>query len=257
MRIFRILILGGTGDSARLIPQLAALPNVELIASLAGRTPKPNIPNVGQVRMGGFGGIDGLVNYLKTEKIDLLLDMTHPFAAQITRNAAIAAQCVGIPRLVFCRPAWEKEAGDRWITAMDHTAAAKLIPEIADRVFLTIGRQELSAFATVVNCWFLMRMITLPSSTILRPPGEILLDQGPFDLEKETELLIQYNIGAIVSKNSGGSAAQAKIVAARHLGLPIIMIPRPELPDGEVVSDLQAIVPWVECQIRSFGSFNA
>ena len=170
MRIFRILILGGTGDSARLIPQLAALPNVELIASLAGRTPKPNIPNVGQVRMGGFGGVDGLVNYLKTEKIDLLLDMTHPFAAQITHNAAIAAQWVGIPRLVFCRPAWEKEVGDRWITAVDHTAAATLIPEIADRVFLTIGRQELSAFATVVNCWFLMRMITLPSITIPRPP---------------------------------------------------------------------------------------
>ena len=260
MPICRILILGGTGDSARLIPQLAALANVELIASLAGRTPKPNIPNVGQVgqvRMGGFGGVDGLVNYLKTEKIDLLLDMTHPFAAQITHNASIAAQCVGIPRLVFCRPAWEKEAGDRWITAVDHMAAAKLIPEIADRVFLTIGRQELSAFATIMNCWFLMRMITLPSSTILRPPGEILLDQGPFDLEKETQLLIQYNIGAIVSKNSGGSAAQAKIIAARNLGLPIIMIPRPELPDGDVVSDLQAIVPWVECQIRSLGVLNA
>ena len=140
--------------------------------------------------------------------------------------------------------------GDRWITAMDHTVAAKLIPEIADRVFLTIGRQELSAFAKVSNCWFLMRMITLPSSTTPRPPGEILLDQGPFDLDKEMQLLIQYNIGAIVSKNSGGTAAQAKIIAARHLGLPIIMIPRPELPNGEVVSDLNAIVPWVQSQIR-------
>ena len=107
MVICRILVLGGTGDSARLIPQLAALPNVELIASLAGRTPKPNIPQVCQVRMGGFGGVDGLVNYLKTEKIGLLLDMTHPFAAQISHNAAIAAESVGIPRLLFCRPAWE------------------------------------------------------------------------------------------------------------------------------------------------------
>ena len=254
MVICRILVLGGTGDSARLIPQLAALPNVELIASLAGRTPKPNIPQVCQVRMGGFGGVDGLVNYLKTEKIGLLLDMTHPFAAQISHNAAIAAESVGIPRLLFCRPAWGEEEGDRWITAMDHQAAASLIPGIADRIFLTIGRQELSAFATVMNCWFLMRMITLPSNTTLRPPGEILLDQGPFDLDKEMQLLIHYNIGAIVSKNSGGTAAQAKIIAARHLGLPIIMIPRPKLPDGEVVSNLEAIVPWVQYQIRSIGN---
>ena len=254
MSICRILILGGTGDSARLIPQLSALPNIELIASLAGRTPKPNIPNVdqvAQVRMGGFGGIEGLVNYLKTEKIDLLLDLTHPFAAQISHNAAIAAESVGIPRVLFCRPAWEEEEGDRWIRAMDHQAAAMLIPEIADRVFLTIGRQELSAFAGVPNCWFLMRMITMPPITMPRPWGKILLDQGPFDLDKEMQLLIQYNIGAIVSKNSGGTAAQAKIIAARHLGLPIIMIPRPELPNGEVVSDLDAIVPWVQSQIRS------
>ena len=251
MVICRILVLGGTGDSARLIPQLAALPNVELIASLAGRTPKPNIPQVCQVRMGGFGGVDGLVNYLKTEKIGLLLDMTHPFAAQISHNAAIAAESVGIPRLLFCRPAWGEEEGDRWIEAMDHRAAAMLIPKITDRVFLTIGRQELSAFAGVPNCWFLMRMITMPPIEMLRPLGEILLDQGPFDLDKEVQLLIQYNIGAIVSKNSGGTAAQAKIVAARNLGLPIIMIPRPKLPNGEVVSDLDTIVPWVQSQIRS------
>ncbi len=253
MRIYRILILGGTGDSARLIPQLVVLPNVEPIASLAGRTPTPNITKVCQTRMGGFGGVDGLVNYLKTEKIDLLLDITHPFAAQISHNAAIAAQRVGIPRLLFCRPAWEKEEGDRWITAVDNNAAARLIPEIADRVFLTIGRQELGAFAEVKDCWFLMRMITPPSITMSRPPGELLLDQGPFNLENETKLLIHHRIGAIVSKNSGGSAAQAKIVAARHLGLPIIMIPRPELPDGEVISDLQAVIPWMQRQLRSIG----
>lgn len=244
----RILILGGTGDSARLIPQLAALPNVETIASLAGRTPKPNIPSVGQVRMGGFGGVDGLVNYLKTEAIDLLIDMTHPFAAQITQNAAIAAQTVGIPRLLFCRPAWEQELGDRWLIAADLTAASALFPDLADRVFLTIGRQELGAFAKVSDCWFLMRMITPPDLVEL-PRGEVLLDQGPFDLMKETKILRDYDIGAIVSKNSGGNAAYAKIIAARNLGIPVVMIPRPLLPESEVVSEISAVLEWVKSHL--------
>ncbi len=244
----RILILGGTGDSARLIPQLSALPNVETIASLAGRTPKPNIPSVGQVRMGGFGGVEGLVNYLKTEKIDLLIDMSHPFAAQITRNASIAAQEAGIPRLLFCRPAWEQVEGDRWIMAADLDAAAALFPGLADRVFLTIGRQELGAFARVADCWFLMRMITPPDLAEL-PTGDVLLDQGPFDLVKETKILQDYAIGAIVSKNSGGNAAYAKIIAARTLGIPIVMIPRPLLPESEVVSEISAVVQWVQRQL--------
>ncbi len=244
----RILILGGTGDSARLIPQLAALPNVETIASLAGRTPKPNIPLVGQVRMGGFGGVEGLVNYLKAEAIDLLIDMTHPFAAQITSNAAIAAQEVGIPRLLFCRPAWEPLQGDRWMIAADLDAAAALFPALADRVFLTIGRQELGAFAKVADCWFLMRMIT-PPDLVEMPTGDVLLDQGPFDLINETKILRDYGIGAIVSKNSGGNAAYAKIVAARDLGLPVVMIPRPLLPAGEVVSEISAVMSWVLRQL--------
>jgi precorrin-6A/cobalt-precorrin-6A reductase len=244
----RILVLGGTGDSARLIPELAALTNVETIASLAGRTPKPNVPSVGQVRRGGFGGVEGLVQYLNAEKIDLLIDMTHPFAAQITSNASIAAQQANIPRLVFCRPAWEQVEGDRWVSATDLNAAAALFPAMSDRVFLTIGRQELGAFARVVNCWFLMRMITPPDLDRL-PVGEVLLDQGPFDLVKETQLLMDYGIGAIVSKNSGGNAAYAKIVAARNLSIPVVMIPRPLLPEGEVVSEVSAVVAWVLRQL--------
>lgn len=241
----RILILGGTGDSARLIPQLAALPQVEPIASLAGRTPKPNIPTIAQVRMGGFGGVEGLVNYLKTERIDLLLDMTHPFAAQITYHAALAAHAVDIPRLVFSRPAWEQHPDDRWVFAQDLATAALLFPQMADRVFLTIGRQELSAFAKVRDCWFLMRMITPPAMDQPLPRGQILLDQGPFDVEKEIQLLQSYNIRAIVSKNSGGNAAYAKMIAARHLGIPVVMIPRPPLPPGEIVQDLEAVMSWV------------
>lgn len=241
----RILILGGTGDSAKLIPQLAALPDVQTIASLAGRTPKPNIPTVGEVRIGGFGGVEGLTNFLRDRQISLLVDATHPFAAQIKRNAAIAAQTVGIPRLLLSRPAWEQQPDDRWIEAPDLTAAAQQLPEIADRIFLTIGRQELGAFVDLRSQWFLMRMITPPNPDLVLPPGEILLDQGPFDVEKEKDLLLRYQIGAIVSKNSGGSAAYAKVIAARDLGIPIVMIPRPTLPDGPIVADVESAIAWV------------
>jgi precorrin-6A/cobalt-precorrin-6A reductase len=243
----RILILGGTGDAAQVIQQLAALPQVETIASLAGRTPKPNIPSVGEVRMGGFGGVPGLVAFLRDEKIDLLVDATHPFAAQISSNAAQAASTVGIPRVLLNRPGWEKQATDRWIEVADHTAAASILPGLADRIFLTIGRQELAAFADLTQLWFLMRMITPPDPPI--PSGEVILQQGPFSVDDEMALMRAYRVGAIVSKNSGGAATYAKIIAARELDLPVVMIPRPALPTGDVASDVAAIVAWVQRQL--------
>jgi precorrin-6A/cobalt-precorrin-6A reductase len=243
----RVLILGGTGDAAQAIGQIAALPQVETIASLAGRTPKPNIPSIGTVRMGGFGGVAGLVAFLRDEKIDLLVDATHPFAAQISANAAQAAATVGIPRVLLNRPGWEPVVGDRWIEVADHTAAATILPGLAERIFLTIGRQELAAFADLTQRWFLMRMITPPDVPI--PPGEVILQQGPFSVAAEIALMQQYRVGAIVSKNSGGAATYAKIIAARELGLPVVMIPRPALPEGDVVSDVAAVVAWVQRQL--------
>jgi precorrin-6A/cobalt-precorrin-6A reductase len=245
----RILILGGTGDAAQAITQIAALPQVETIASLAGRTPKPNIPNVGQVRLGGFGGVSGLVAFLRDEKIDLLVDATHPFAAQISRNAAQAALTARIPRVLLDRPGWEKQEADRWIEVADHAAAAVILPGLAERIFLTIGRQELAAFADLTELWFLMRMITPPDLPI--PPGEVILQQGPFSVAAEIALMQQYRVSAIVSKNSGGAATYAKIIAARELGLPVVMIPRPVLPEGDVVADVAAVVAWVERQFEN------
>jgi precorrin-6A/cobalt-precorrin-6A reductase len=245
----RILILGGTGDAAQAITQIAALPQVETIASLAGRTPKPNIPNVGQVRLGGFGGVSGLVAFLRDEKIDLLVDATHPFAAQISRNAAQAALTARIPHVLLDRPGWEKQEADRWIEVADHAAAAVILPGLAERIFLTIGRQELAAFADLTELWFLMRMITPPDLPI--PPGEVILQQGPFSVAAEIALMQQYRVSAIVSKNSGGAATYAKIIAARELGLPVVMIPRPVLPEGDVVTDVAAVVAWVERQFEN------
>jgi precorrin-6A/cobalt-precorrin-6A reductase len=245
-----VLVLGGTGDAAKVIEQMRTLPNLTVTASLAGRTPQPNIPQDNEcikVRMGGFGGIDGLVDYIKAQSIELIVDATHPFAAQISQNAAAAASICQIPRVLLNRPAWVKQPDDRWIEAPDLNTAAAMLPEFGKRVFLTIGRQELAAFADVPDCWFLMRMITPPIPPI--PSGKILLQQGPFAVEAERELLIQQSIELIVSKNSGGSATYAKIIAARELGLPVLMIPRPALPSGDVVDTIAACVDWVKQQL--------
>jgi precorrin-6A/cobalt-precorrin-6A reductase len=245
----RLLILGGTGDAAQLIAQAGTLPNLEIISSLAGRTPQPNIPTVGQVRMGGFGGEVGLVNYLRQERIDLLIDITHPFANQISWNAAKAAQTVGMPRLLVDRPGWSQMPDDRWIEVPSHAAAAAVLPNLAQRVFLTIGRQELAAFADLTHIWCLMRMITPPSAGTPIPPGQILLQQGPFAVADEKNLLREYGIDAIVSKNSGGDATYAKIIAARELSIPVVMIPRPPLPPGEVVATVDQAIDWLRSRI--------
>ncbi len=240
----RVLILGGTGDAAALAVQAAQLPDVEVISSLAGRTQSPAMP-AGNFRIGGFGGIAGLTEYLRQQQISHLIDATHPFAAQISWNAAEAAQAVGIPHLLLIRPAWEKTSGDRWIEVVSHAEAAAVLPELAQRVFLTIGRQELAAFAHLTQ-WFLMRMIDPPLPDAAVPPGEILLERGPFSLDAELALLSQCQIQAIVSKNSGGAATYAKVIAARELGLPIVMVQQPPLPMGDHVSELTAALAWIQ-----------
>jgi precorrin-6A/cobalt-precorrin-6A reductase len=240
----RVLILGGTGEAAALAARVATIPGIEAIASLAGRTREPSVPS-GNVRIGGFGGVAGLVVYLRQMQIDVLIDATHPFANQISFNAAAAANEVRIPRLMVIRPPWEKIEGDRWIEVESNTAAAAVLENQAKRVFLTVGRQELATFAHLKDIWFLMRMIDPPGEDALVPPGVILCDRGPFALDKEREILLKYNIDAIVSKNSGGDATYAKIIAARELGVQVVMVNRPAVPAGEQVTDIDSAVTWL------------
>ena len=240
----RVLILGGTGDAAALAAQLSVLPGVAITTALAGRTQQPSaLP--GAVRVGGFGGSDGLLAYLKEQRIGILIDATHPFAAQMSWNAAIAASEARLPHLMLVRPAWEKVVGDRWIEVETVEAAAQAIPTHARRIFLTIGRQQLAPFA-LLTYWFLMRSIDPPGTGMALPNGELLLDRGPFTLENEIALLKQHRIEAIVSKNSGGDATYAKIMAARELELPIVMVQRPAMPSGDRVSDVASAVEWVK-----------
>jgi len=241
----RVLILGGTGDAIALAAQISMLANVTVMTSLAGRTLQPVAP-VGNVRVGGFGGADGLAAYLREHGIDVLIDATHPFAAQMSWNAAAAATTIDIPHLMLVRPEWKKVTGDRWLEVESVEAAAQAIPMAAKRVFLTIGRQQLAPFAPLTECWFLMRSIDPPASDLPLPKGKLLLDRGPFTLDSERELLKKYEIEAIVSKNSGGDATYAKIIAARELGMSIVMVQRPVMPVGERVSDVASAVEWLK-----------
>ncbi|MEA5618371.1 cobalt-precorrin-6A reductase [Cronbergia sp. UHCC 0137] len=242
--MLRVLILGGTGDAAKLAAVVESIPGIEAIISLAGRTREPSTP-AGEVRVGGFGGVEGLTNYLRQMKIDVLVDATHPFANQISWHGANAATTVGIPRLMLVRPAWEKLEDDTWLEVGNITDAAAILENQAKRVFLTIGRQEIASFADLEGIWFLMRMIDPPISDTIIPDGLVLCDRGPFSLENEREILTKHQIDTIVSKNSGGNATYAKIIAARELGIKVVMVNRPLIPPGEQVADVESAVTWL------------
>ncbi len=242
----RVLILGGTGDASELAAKASTLP-VEVRVSLAGRTREPQ--NVSEnTRIGGFGGVAGLTTYLREQEIDLLIDATHPFAAQISFNAAAAAAELGLPRLMLIRPAWQQIPQDWWQEVDNVEAAADALTEQAKRVFLTVGRQQLGSFAHL-DVWFLMRLIDPPEENATVPKGLLLYNRGPFDLASERQLLTQYEIDTIVSKNSGGSATYAKIIAARELGIKVVMLKRPTVPIGEQVEDTESAISWLASKI--------
>lgn len=245
----RLLILGGTGDAAELAVRASQIPDIEVITSLAGRTQQPATPT-GTVRIGGFGGAAGLAAYLHDRAIDLLIDATHPFAAQISVNAAAAAAECQVRHLMLVRPAWQPVQGDRWIEVESHAAAATALSQQSKRVFLTIGRQELAAFAGLDAIWCLMRAIDPPAINTPIPNGKLLLDRGPFTLENERKLLLEYQIDTIVSKNSGGDATYAKIAAARELGIPVVMVQRQPIPDVEQVADVAGAMSWLVQQLN-------
>lgn len=236
----RLLILGGTTEALQLHSLVTNISNLEVITSLAGRTSQPISPSS---RVGGFGGISGLTEYLEREKIDFLIDATHPFANQMSWNAFKATEIVNIPSLQLVRSPWEQQERDNWIEVHSNESAAQILSDLAQRIFLTIGRQELATYAHLDTLWFLMRMIEPPSPPI--PSGHLLLARGPFSLASEEFLLQEYNIQAIVSKNSGGSATYPKIIAARKLGLPVVMIQRPSIPEGHRVFDVQGAFDWL------------
>lgn len=244
----RLLLLGGTGEAAALATRLADNARVEVITSLAGRTQNPRAI-AGEVRRGGFGGLDGLAGYLAEARIDLLIDATHPYAARMPHTAAAACQRAGVPRVRLLRPSWAATAADRWIAVADLPAAAAALPGLARRVFVTTGQQGLAAFAGLAATWFLVRLIEPPAEPPPLPACDILLDRGPFRLADEINLLRAHRIDAVVSKNSGGESTYGKIAAAREQRLPVIMVARPAQPAGATVANIDACLDWIAAQL--------
>ncbi|PWC55196.1 cobalt-precorrin-6A reductase [Azospirillum sp. TSO22-1] len=238
----RVLILGGTTEAAALA---RALTDVEVVTSLAGRTRSPAaLP--GQVRIGGFGGAQGLAQYLDAEGIGALVDATHPFAARISANAAEAARLRPTPRLMLVRPEWTPQSGDRWTMVPGIPAASDAVPGGA-RAFLAIGRQDLAPFAGRADAWFLIRSVEPPDGP-LPLHHSVITARGPFRVEDEAALLAEHRIDVLVAKNSGGD--DAKLAAARRLGIPAVLVERPALPEGERVGTVEEAVRWVQALPR-------
>lgn len=239
----RILVLGGSTEAFALARRLDERQDVAVITSLAGRTATP-APVAGDVRIGGFGGPEGLARYLREAEITAVVDATHPFTRTMPWNAARACAMARRPRLRLRRPGWVPEAGDRWSVVASLAGAARLLAKSPyRRVFLTTGRTELAPFASVTDTWFLIRSIEAPDPAVL-PGAEVLLARGPFDVENEMATLRAHGIEAVVTKNSGGSAAAAKLVAANRLGLPVVLVARPPVPPGPLVRRVEEALSW-------------
>jgi precorrin-6A/cobalt-precorrin-6A reductase len=241
--VARLLILGGTAEAVALARASAARPGLEVISSLAGRTRAPGLPP-GEVRIGGFGGAGGLARFLAERAIDRMIDATHPFAVQIGAHAEQACRETGVPRLRLLRPPWTREPGDHWIEVADLAEAAGRLPDLGRRAFLTVGHQDLAAFSGL-DLWFLVRTIERPGALPLRH-GHWLAGRGPFAVENELALLRAYAIDVLVTKASGGAATYAKLVAARLLGVPVVMVRRPPPPPGPVVDSVAAALAWLD-----------
>lgn len=266
-----VLILGGTGEARRLAEALVAdalagqpgstrqlgprvsRPEPRVTSSLAGRVRAPVLPP-GEVRIGGFGGPDGLAAWLVAEQVDAVIDATHPFAERMTSNAVAATSLAGIPLLVLRRPGWTSGEGDCWYRVPSLPAAAAALGGLGERVLLTTGRQGLAAFAGCADHWFLVRSVDPPE-----PPTparmRTVLDRGPFTVAGETELMRDHRIDVVVTKDSGGDATVAKLVAARGLGLPVVMVDRPSPPaDVPQVGTVDAALAWLTGPHRAPGS---
>jgi precorrin-6A/cobalt-precorrin-6A reductase len=235
-----VLVLGGTTEARELAGELHAA-GVAVTSSLAGRVTRPRLPP-GNVRIGGFGGPDGLVAWLAEHDVDAVVDATHPFAERISASASAACERAGIPLLRLERPGWIQRAGDRWRWVDDLEHAATEI-EPGRRVLLTTGRQGLAAFAHRDDAWFLVRCVEPPQPP-LPAHHELLLDRGPYMLQGELALVDEHRIDLVVTKDSGGTHTQAKLDAARERRLPVIVVRRPPRPATQTVTTVDAALRW-------------
>jgi len=240
----RVLILGGTADANRLAEAVARNAAIDAVLSYAGRTDNPTPPPI-RWRVGGFGGIDGLQNYLRAERIDRVVDATHPFAAQMSAHAVAACATANVPLLALERAPWQRQPGDHWIEVDDLDAAAVALGSAPRRVFLGIGRMHLKTFAAHPQHAYLVRLVDPPRAPLPLPDAEVIVARGPFDRAADRAMLSRHRIDIVVAKNAGGDAASAKIDAARDLALPVVMVRRPFVPARATADSVAEVMRWL------------
>lgn len=243
-----VLILGGTGEAARLARELATADDLSATVSLAGRTQRP-LPSALPTRTGGFGGVAGLERYLAEHAIGAVIDATHPFAAQMSANAVAACRTSGVPLARLQRAPWEATAADRWIGVADLEEAAEAVQPLGRNIFLTVGAYSLHPFEALTDKHWVVRTIDPPEPPPAFADWTLVQARGPFALDDELALMHQHAVDAVVTKNSGGRMTEAKIDAARALGLPVVMVERPPVPAADAeFDDVEPVIAWLRAR---------
>lgn len=248
-----MLILGGTTEAMELAALMDGDPRFAPIMSLAGRTSRPRLARITN-RIGGFGGVDGLKRYLAESGVRAVVDATHPFAAQISHNAMRACTESGVAHTVLTRPKWEKAPGDNWIEVDSFAAARNALGAVPRTVFLTIGRQEVSAFDGPIPHRYIVRSVDAVDAGMLPDGARTLMARGPFVVEQEMALMSREGVNVVVSKNSGGATTYAKIEAARLLGIQVVMIKRPRQDEAGDLHDAASVIAWLDAVRTHDGS---
>ena len=242
-----LLILGGTAEARELARQVSLMlgKRVQVTTSLAGR--RASTPALGgNVRIGGFGGIKGLSEYLAENAVDLVVDATHPFSPVISDHANTAATGLGVPRLQVMRPLWKLPPTAEWIDVDGMDAAVASLPRFAKRVFLTTGKNSLDAFSALEELWFLVRLIDPPSDPPPLKNHELITGSPPYTMQGERAIFAEHRIDTLVTKHSGGDATAAKIFAAAEAGVKIVLIRRPPTEPGPVAETVDEAFQWVQ-----------
>jgi precorrin-6A/cobalt-precorrin-6A reductase len=238
-----LLILGGTTEASALCRALAER-EITATLSLAGRVDRPLRQPLPQ-RVGGFGGADGLARYLVENKVSHVVDATHPFASAMSHNAVAGCAQAGVPLIALTRAPWAPEAGDDWHNVPDIAGAVAALDRPAARVLLAVGRMHLAEFAPNPQHFYLLRLVDPPKAQLSFPDYHVIVDRGPFSVENDLQMMRDHQIDLVVSKNSGGTGAFAKLAAARALSLPVLMIDRPAMPQRAEAHSIDEVLGWL------------
>jgi precorrin-6A/cobalt-precorrin-6A reductase len=246
----RILILGGTAQARHLAERLRPRRDLDITLSLAGRTASP-APQPVPTRVGGFGGVVGLADYLRSERIDALIDATHPYAATISAHAVEAARQTGVPLVVLRRPPWVARTGDRWTEVGDVPAAVAALGAAPRRVFVALGRNEVGTLLAAPQHHYVIRSVDPVEPPLALPKAFYITGRGPFSEAHDRDLMRAHGIEVVIAKNSGGEATYGKIAAARGLGIEVIMLRRPNPPAAPAADTIDEVLAWLDHALTS------